>query len=100
MIELNAKEYCQDCLSFEPDIEPPQKMYAVDGSMMQTNTIIRCKYYRRCESIKRYLEKANTSGECLGFGVRRFSADICNLFEDLLDNIFTHIVDSPLENSL
>lgn len=63
MIELNVKEYCHDCLSFEADVEPPQRLFGDNGCMFQTNTLVSCKYRRRCESIKRYLERACENGD-------------------------------------
>lgn len=57
MIELQVKDYCQACMDFEPDVEKPTRMYGTDGSVIQTSTIVRCEYRRRCEHIKRHLEK-------------------------------------------
>lgn len=62
MINLDIKEYCHSCCDFEPDVEKPVKneVYSSDiGQFViaQTDTIIHCKHARRCESIKRYLEK-------------------------------------------
>lgn len=55
-IKLNVKEYCADCLDFEPDIMKPQRAYDADGVVIrQTDTFIYCKYANRCEAIKRYL---------------------------------------------
>lgn len=62
MITLDVKPYCQSCLDFEPDVEKPEKLYAesMDGEEIElilSNTVIRCKYRKRCEAIKRYLDK-------------------------------------------
>ena len=57
MIELQVKDYCNACLDFEPDVEKPVRMHGDNGTVLQTNTIIRCSHSRRCEGLKRYLEK-------------------------------------------
>ena len=62
-IRIEVKEYCADCLDFEADVTSPERtsLYGSDSSepvaVYQTDTIVRCKYAKRCEGIKRYLEK-------------------------------------------
>ena len=62
MIRIEVQEYCSECCDFEPDVTRPVKMVGytpftdVTG-ITQTDTIVRCKYAKRCESIKRYLER-------------------------------------------
>ncbi len=51
------QDYCQACLDFEPDVEKPTKIYFGNGVIEQTDTVVRCKYRKRCEGIKRYLEQ-------------------------------------------
>lgn len=61
MIRLDILEYCDDCCDFEPDVTKPVRtaLYSDDGNknIVQSDTIVRCKYAKRCESIKRYLER-------------------------------------------
>lgn len=57
MICLDIPEYCSDCCDFEPDVTKPTRCFTANDECMVTNTIIRCKYVKRCESIKRYLER-------------------------------------------
>lgn len=57
MIRLNVEEYCQQCLDFVPDVTPAERAFAVDGKeIIQTDTIVQCKYRRRCVNMMRYLE--------------------------------------------
>ena len=62
-IRIEVKEYCSDCFDFEPDVTRPEKItaYLVETDepayTHQTDTIVRCRYAKRCEGIKRYLEK-------------------------------------------
>lgn len=57
MICIDVKEYCSECLDFEPDIERPQKFYDAGSEICISDTIIRCENRKRCEQIKRYLER-------------------------------------------
>lgn len=62
MITLDVKPYCQSCLDFEPDVEKPEKLYgeSPNGESIEyiiSDTVIRCRYRKRCEAIKRYLDK-------------------------------------------
>jgi hypothetical protein len=56
MIRIDVQDYCQACLDFEPDVEKPKKIYFGNGVIDQTDTVVRCKYRKHCEGIKRYLE--------------------------------------------
>jgi hypothetical protein len=66
MIVVDVEEYCQQCLDFHPDVTAPTRERAEGGkTIIQTDTIIRCKYRKRCAGIKRYLEqqaKSEVSG--------------------------------------
>lgn len=57
MITLDVKPYCQSCLDFEPDVEKPEKLYGESIEYIISDTVIRCRYRKRCEAIKRYLDK-------------------------------------------
>lgn len=62
MIRLDIQDYCGLCCDFEPDVTKPFKQgHRVDGTdeyaLIQTDTIIRCKHTKRCESIRRYLKQ-------------------------------------------
>lgn len=66
MIRLDVQDYCQQCLEFTPDVEMPQKAYGLnsDGSEIEfvlSDTVVRCRYRKRCEAIKRYLDKQKES---------------------------------------
>lgn len=60
-IELVVKDYCGECCEFEADvIKPENRLIRVgdnDTKVIKTDTIVRCKYAKRCENIKRYLEQ-------------------------------------------
>ena len=61
MICLDIQEYCSACFDFEPDVTKPFRdtVYGPgnEKTVFQTDTIVRCKYARRCEAVKRYLEQ-------------------------------------------
>lgn len=66
MIRVEVEEYCQQCLDFHPDVTPPERKWSIDEmAMIQTDTIIQCKYRKRCAGIKRYLEQ-QAKGEASG----------------------------------
>lgn len=59
-IRIDIQEYCSACRDFEADITKPEVKYYHTGLEFvtkQTDTVIRCKYAKRCENIKRFLEK-------------------------------------------
>lgn len=53
-IKLDIQPYCECCLDFEADVTKPEKLFTLDEIILG-NTIVRCKYARRCENIKKYL---------------------------------------------
>lgn len=57
MIRLDIQGYCDACCDFSPDVVSPSRLYGFDGSVTQSDTVVRCGYARRCEAIKRYLLK-------------------------------------------
>ena len=69
MIVVNVEEYCNDCLDFNADVFAPSRMYSEEGECFIGDTVIKCKYRKRCAAIKRYLEQqtkgANTQNEQL-----------------------------------
>lgn len=66
MIRLDVQDYCQQCMDFNPDVEMPQKAYGLgpDGNEIEfilSDTVVRCRYRKRCEAIKRYLDRQKES---------------------------------------
>ena len=61
MIRLDISDYCNDCYDFAPDVSKPERVllstFNDDKTYVQSDTIVRCCYAKRCESIKRYLER-------------------------------------------
>lgn len=57
MINIEVEGYCHQCLDFHPDVTPPERLYSGNDVVHQSDTIIRCKYRKRCAGIKRYLEQ-------------------------------------------
>lgn len=55
MIKVNVEGYCQSCLDFTPDVIPPTR--STDDESILTDTIIQCKYRKRCAGIRRFLEQ-------------------------------------------
>lgn len=62
MIRLEVQPYCSDCFDFNPEVSGPEKAIFSDGSIFVGDTIVRCKYAKRCEAIKRYLSKCMEDG--------------------------------------
>lgn len=66
MIRINVEEYCHSCLDFTPDVIEPTRTYSAGGEqVMQTDTIVQCKYRKRCSNMFRYLEH-QTKEEAVG----------------------------------
>lgn len=57
MIRLEVEPYCQQCLDFSPDVTKPDRLEFGDGTCVYTDTIVKCKYRKRCAGIKRFLEQ-------------------------------------------
>lgn len=65
-IKLEVKPYCATCCDFEADVTKPERTVILTSDSdnrpctktVQTDTVIRCKYARRCEAILRYLHQA------------------------------------------
>ena len=65
MIIVDVKEYCQECPDFDPDVEKPAMFYADDiRYKFLKNTIIRCKYRQRCDSIQKHITGTNCGHGC------------------------------------
>lgn len=66
MIVVNVEGYCQSCLDFTPDVIPPTKTWSDEKKeFILGDTVIKCKYHKRCSGIKRYLEQ-QAKGEVSG----------------------------------
>lgn len=55
MIELQVKDYCQNCPDFEPTVHK-ELSYADDEVIYSLMTVC-CKYTSRCERIYKYIKK-------------------------------------------
>lgn len=64
MIRLNVEEYCQSCLDFNPDVIPPTR--TADNENELTDTIVQCKYRKRCAGIERHLLRQILKEEAVG----------------------------------
>lgn len=53
MIRIDVEGYCHGCLDFEPDVSKPVRN-PDDNSW--GDTVIQCKYRKRCGGLVRYLE--------------------------------------------
>lgn len=68
MIRLDIREYCEACLDFEADVTKAEQIKSFINfdeavTLCQTDTVIRCKYAKRCEGLKRYLEQQAKGGK-------------------------------------
>lgn len=58
MIRLDIQGYCDACCDFKPEVAIiPTRICGKDGTVEQTDTVVRCSNAKRCEAIKRYLLK-------------------------------------------
>lgn len=57
MIRLEVEGYCQHCLDFSPDVIKPERIVSVDSSFGYSDTIVQCKYRKRCAGLMRFLEQ-------------------------------------------
>lgn len=72
-IRLEIQPYCESCCDFDPDVTKPEKetlllhdyRNLIDKGVVvrQTDTIVRCKYAKRCEAIRRYLSQQKEDNE-------------------------------------
>ena len=64
MIRLEIEEYCQNCLDFLPDVKRPARVEDFSGEdVVLGDTYVRCSNRKRCEAIKRYLERQVKGGD-------------------------------------
>jgi hypothetical protein len=56
MIRINVEEYCHQCLDFTPDVIEPTKTYVGNEEIILSDTIVQCKYRKRCSNMFRFLE--------------------------------------------
>lgn len=63
MIRIDVEGYCHECLDFEADVTKPQRN-------LETNTwgdtVVQCKYRKRCSGIRRYLMTQPVEEEAVG----------------------------------
>lgn len=62
MIRLDVQEYCQQCMDFDAEVEKPQRAYGLgpggqEVEFVLSDTVVRCTRRKRCEAIRRYLER-------------------------------------------
>ena len=57
MIKLDVRPYCECCPDFTAEVEGPNRVYVGDEYIHESDTIVHCKYRRRCEAMVRYLQK-------------------------------------------
>lgn len=64
MIELSVKDYCQECPDFDTKVTIKDEdgdaivdEFGVVSRKKVIHTTVTCKHAKRCEGIKRYLER-------------------------------------------
>lgn len=58
MIKLDVQEYCQECPAFDPVKHTvTEKFMSLGESVEMSTTHIRCRDWKRCKQIERYLRK-------------------------------------------
>lgn len=51
MIRIDVEGYCHNCLDFEADVTKPGR----NTDNTWSDTVVQCKYRKRCSGIRRYL---------------------------------------------
>ena len=62
MIKIEVQPYCDACLDFTPDVEYPQVFHADLEEYIFTDTVVRCRFRKRCSGICRYLKRELNKG--------------------------------------
>ena len=58
MIKLDVQEYCQECPAFDPVKHMvTEKFMSLGEPVEMITTHIRCRDWKRCKQIERYLRK-------------------------------------------
>lgn len=57
MIKLEVEDYCRECPAFEPDVDTTGWYDPQSQEEVIRDTIIRCRYRKRCANMVRYLER-------------------------------------------
>lgn len=57
MIKVDVEDYCQSCLDFESDVTKPEKFHYDHGEIIMGDTVVQCKYRKRCAGLVRYLTR-------------------------------------------
>mgnify|MGYP006923207769 CR=1 FL=1 len=56
-IVLEVQPYCANCLDFDSEITKPTRIEHLDGEYIYGDTVVRCRYAKRCENIRKYLTR-------------------------------------------
>lgn len=61
MIELNVREYCQECMEFDPQVtRRPEQLHRNDSKcIVYGDTIVECANGRHYEALYNYLKRGN-----------------------------------------
>lgn len=54
-IVIEVQPYCASCLDFEADVTKPDRIWHLDGEFVFGDTVVKCRYAKRCENIKKFL---------------------------------------------
>jgi hypothetical protein len=57
LIRLEVEDYCASCLDFSPDVSKPDRYFIGNNELVMSDTLIRCKYRKRCAGIRRFLDQ-------------------------------------------
>lgn len=59
MIELQVKDYCQNCPDFEPTVD--KELSYADNKVVYSLMTVCCKNASRCERIYKHIKKENNN---------------------------------------
>ena len=63
MIALEVKDYCQNCVEFDPETTVSERSYCGMTKMeIEANTIVTCRNAQKCNRLYEFIKKENEKG--------------------------------------
>lgn len=57
MIKVDVEDYCQTCMDFTSEVTKPETFHYNHGEIVRGDTVIQCKYRKRCAGLVRHLTR-------------------------------------------
>lgn len=63
MIALEVKDYCQNCVEFDPETTVNEKSYyGIAGMEIKADTTVTCRNEQKCNRLYEFIKKENDKG--------------------------------------